>query len=675
MTCFSFKMGERVCHILRFALLTMCAYFARLVYPRRFVLILDLIKGGEVFDYLIDNGAYSEMEAARLIREVASAISYLHGLGIVHADLKPENLMLSSKNKDEASIKVVDFGCAEILPELWTEGPPLDAGDGSAEDAVQQALLQPRRLIRPGRAGGTTSAYCPPEAFSNEEGAEISQAMDMWSLGVILYIMLTGLHPFDLDSTKTDEEIEDHIKTCRAPPLRGSPYTAHLSPSAIDLLSKLMAEDAKDRLTANEMLAHPWVRGVTARRDVMEASAEKLSKLRRFRSKFEAKVFANLINWSDDDRRHQYDHTTSLVQKAFMSVDEDRKGFVTENDVAKFLGHSVTDQEDAKSAEDASGKAMNLSGFSDMLSENMQSKFFPRGHTVFQEGDPGDYMYFINSGTVEVSTREGFRAKLGQGDSFGEGSLLRPDSRRSATIRCTTPVHAIAVDKVYFDRYMSQGDTLMALKLREKTNTRSFGRVEFVLSQQEGLEKREYDQGDIIFNIGDEADDLYVVDRGTVHIRGPKGNRLYAMNDGDLFGVQSVIMDRNRKASATCASEAGCSLRRMDYHQMNALLRQSPDLKRACHRMAFRREFRRAIVLRTRKSFPRASDLRRVFDSIDRDSSGDLDVDEVKELMKDLDKALSQEQIQELVKSMDLNGSGSINFEEFQSIFGRSVDK
>ena len=61
MTCFPFKMGERVCHILRFALLTMCAYFARLVYPRRFVLILDLIKGGEVFDYLIDNGAYSEM--------------------------------------------------------------------------------------------------------------------------------------------------------------------------------------------------------------------------------------------------------------------------------------------------------------------------------------------------------------------------------------------------------------------------------------------------------------------------------------------------------------------------------------------------------------------------------------------------------------------------------------
>jgi tRNA A-37 threonylcarbamoyl transferase component Bud32 len=77
-----------------------------------FILILDLIRGGEMFEYLIDNGAYSEWEAARLIREVASALTFLHGVGIVHADLKPENLMLSSKNKDEATIKVVDFGCA-----------------------------------------------------------------------------------------------------------------------------------------------------------------------------------------------------------------------------------------------------------------------------------------------------------------------------------------------------------------------------------------------------------------------------------------------------------------------------------------------------------------------------------------------------------------------------------
>ena len=80
--------------------------------PNDFILILDLIEGGEMFEFLIDNGAYSEYEAARLIREVASALSFLHGIGLVHADLKPENLMLTSKNKDEATIKLVDFGCA-----------------------------------------------------------------------------------------------------------------------------------------------------------------------------------------------------------------------------------------------------------------------------------------------------------------------------------------------------------------------------------------------------------------------------------------------------------------------------------------------------------------------------------------------------------------------------------
>ena len=77
-----------------------------------FILILDLIRGGEMFEYLIDNGAYSEWEAARLIREVASALTFLHGVGIIHADLKPENILLSSKNKDEATVKIVDFGCA-----------------------------------------------------------------------------------------------------------------------------------------------------------------------------------------------------------------------------------------------------------------------------------------------------------------------------------------------------------------------------------------------------------------------------------------------------------------------------------------------------------------------------------------------------------------------------------
>mmetsp|Transcript_7077 Transcript_7077/g.13865 ORF Transcript_7077/g.13865 Transcript_7077/m.13865 type:complete len:282 (+) Transcript_7077:2222-3067(+) len=279
-------------------------------------------------------------------------------------------------------------------------------------------------------------------------------------------------------------------------------------------------------------------------------------------------------------------------------------------------------------------------------------------------------MYFINSGTVEVSTKDGFRAKLGQGDSFGEGSLLRPGATRSATLRCSTPVHVIQVDKEYFDKYLSAADTKMALKLREKVNTRSFGRVEFILSEQSNLEEVDFEQGDIIFNIGDKADELYIVDDGRIDVRGPKGNVVYKMRSGDVFGLQSLVLDRPRKASATCSSRQGCKCRRLDYHRFNELLHQSPELKKALHDMCYRREFRRAVVLRSRKSFPVKDQLKQAFDDLDSDKSGDLSIDEVGELLNHLDKTLSDDQQKTLIKSMDLNGTGKINFEEFASVFG-----
>ena len=80
-----------------------------------YYLILDLVSGGEMFDHLVAVGAYSEADAARLLREVASALAFLHGIGVVHGDLKPENLMLSTPKASDCVIKVVDFGCADVL--------------------------------------------------------------------------------------------------------------------------------------------------------------------------------------------------------------------------------------------------------------------------------------------------------------------------------------------------------------------------------------------------------------------------------------------------------------------------------------------------------------------------------------------------------------------------------
>ena len=212
-----------------------------------FYLCLDLVQGGEMFEHLIRNGAYSELAASRLFKQAASALYFLHGVGIIHADLKPENLMLSSWKEDGGNVKVVDFGCAIL------------EGDGD-DDSVK-------------RDAGTT-AYWPPEAF---KGSPCSKEMDMWSMGVILFIMLTGHHPFDLNGTNTDEEIEEIIKRNPQPPLE-SPVATHLSDSAKDLIKKLMTKNKKKRMTSEELLSHPWIRGVTARDSIMVDSDKKLSK-------------------------------------------------------------------------------------------------------------------------------------------------------------------------------------------------------------------------------------------------------------------------------------------------------------------------------------------------------------------------------------------------------------
>jgi predicted Ser/Thr protein kinase len=214
-----------------------------------YYIVLDLVSGGEMFDQLRAHGAYSEADAARLVREIASALAFLHEIGIVHGDMKPENLMLSSEKATSSAIKIVDFGCAQVT-----------VGDAP--------LLN---LKTKGTAN--TPAYCPPEILDkNRKGDRIEPAFDMWALGVILYIMLTAVHPFDLDGKASDEEIESQILTRQTPPLRNSPVTAHLSNDAIEVIEKLMNWDPDKRTTALELLQNPWVHGDKARTNKMADS-------------------------------------------------------------------------------------------------------------------------------------------------------------------------------------------------------------------------------------------------------------------------------------------------------------------------------------------------------------------------------------------------------------------
>lgn len=119
-------------------------------------LVMELVEGCEMFDHLVQQGAYSEFDAARLVREVGSALAFMHGLGMVHMDLKPENIMLSSLNPGNAVIKLIDFGCAVVLP------------------------VDPKTTTLVGR----TLAYCPPEILLGEDTAT-SPSADMFALGML----------------------------------------------------------------------------------------------------------------------------------------------------------------------------------------------------------------------------------------------------------------------------------------------------------------------------------------------------------------------------------------------------------------------------------------------------------------------------------------------------------
>lgn len=191
---------------------------------KKVYMVLEILTGGELFDRVVAKGSYSEKQASDLIKSVANAIKYLHGIGIVHRDLKPENLIYASPMKD-APIKITDFGLAKYRPE---EQKTMSTACG-------------------------TPGYVAPEVLKNEP---YGPAVDMWSLGVILYILLCGFPPFYHESTSA---LYKQIKKGQYD--FPAPYWSDISESAKSLVSGLLTVNPKHRLTPQGVLDHPWISG------------------------------------------------------------------------------------------------------------------------------------------------------------------------------------------------------------------------------------------------------------------------------------------------------------------------------------------------------------------------------------------------------------------------------
>ncbi|KAK5600451.1 Calcium/calmodulin-dependent protein kinase type IV [Crenichthys baileyi] len=202
-------------------------------------LVLELVTGGELFDRIVERGYYSERDAAHVIKQILEAVAYLHGNGVVHRDLKPENLLYADLSLD-APLKIADFGLSKII-----------------DDQVTMKTV----------CG--TPGYCAPEILrGNAYGPEV----DMWSVGVILYILLCGFEPFF--DPRGDQYMYSRILNCDYEFV--SPWWDEVSLNAKDLVSKLIVLDPHKRLSVREALQHPWVLGKAARFSHMDTTQRKL---------------------------------------------------------------------------------------------------------------------------------------------------------------------------------------------------------------------------------------------------------------------------------------------------------------------------------------------------------------------------------------------------------------
>ncbi|KMY94124.1 uncharacterized protein Dsimw501_GD25583, isoform G [Drosophila simulans] len=189
--------------------------------PREIVMVMEYITGGELFERVVaDDFTLTEMDCILFLRQVCDGVAYMHGQSVVHLDLKPENIMCHTRTSHQ--IKIIDFGLAQRLD---TKAPV--------------------------RVLFGTPEFIPPEIISYEP---IGFKSDMWSVGVICYVLLSGLSPFMGDTdvetfsniTRADYDYDDEAFDC-------------VSQEAKDFISQLLVHRKEDRLTAQQCLESKWL--------------------------------------------------------------------------------------------------------------------------------------------------------------------------------------------------------------------------------------------------------------------------------------------------------------------------------------------------------------------------------------------------------------------------------
>ena len=276
---------------------------------KRYYIVTDVCKGGELFDEIVARGKFTEQDASMLMKQVLGCINYCHSNKIVHRDLKPENILLE-QNKEFDQIKIIDFGTSLV----FDENKKLDEKLG-------------------------TPYYIAPEVLAKNYGSKC----DIWSCGVITYITLSGIPPFNGAS---DQEIMNKVRQGKVS--FADPVWAHVSKEGKDFITQLLTKEQDKRPTAAEALQHPWIANAQqAQKDAVnqDMAVATLNNLKNFNSSSKLKqatyafIASQLLSKNEKEE----------IDKVFRAMDTNGDGKLSKEEIkngyAEYFGKSLSDEE------------------------------------------------------------------------------------------------------------------------------------------------------------------------------------------------------------------------------------------------------------------------------------------------------------------------------------------
>eukprot|EP00388_Colpodella_angusta_P021871 GDKJ01055713.1.p1 GENE.GDKJ01055713.1~~GDKJ01055713.1.p1 ORF type:complete len:555 (-),score=139.23 GDKJ01055713.1:126-1718(-) len=374
-------------------------------------LVMELCKGGELFQRIIDKGSFSEAEAAYATRQMLQALVYCHKQSIMHRDLKPENFLYRSPNSDDG-LKLIDFG----LSDRFQSGH-----------------------FKSSRAG--TVWYMSPEKLNGQ----YDEKADMWSIGVILFIMLCGYPPFSNDERKAIKQI-----TKSQWEMEGEEWS-RVSYQAKALVRRLMDDNPQTRISGEQALMHPWVVELaplgeqaalgTISGVVMQKEFEKrgplnvIASFKKFRKaeRLKRAALGVMAQYLTEDNPQ-----VRLLRDLFFKLDQDGDGIVDVADLKVYLSNEHP--EDALDEETLSkllkSVDMNRSGridYSEFLAAMIQQEVYGQDHLcrlAFQAFDPADTGYITSEGlryvlgkTLGEQTLEEYKQMIFEVDANKDGKI------------------------------------------------------------------------------------------------------------------------------------------------------------------------------------------------------------------------------------------------------------